>query len=71
MYMSPISRPKKVALSARWKCALRPAVVVERPVEQARAVGADQVLVDQAQVVLRLRASSRSSRIAWIIARRL
>jgi hypothetical protein len=35
---------------------LRAAVVVERPIEQARAVGAHQVLVDQAQVVLQLRA---------------
>jgi hypothetical protein len=35
--------------------ALRAAVVIERPIEQARAVGAHQVLVDQAQVVLQLR----------------
>ena len=42
--------------------ALRPAVVGERPVEQARAVGAEQVLVDEAQVVARLLAASAGRR---------
>ena len=44
MYMMPISRPKKELLSARWKWTLRAAAVRRRPVEQARAVGAEQVL---------------------------
>ena len=72
MYIRPISRPKKVAALGALEQLLRAAAVGQRAVEQARAVGAQQVLLDQAQ--LRARACSgvnMPSRTAWIIGSRL
>jgi hypothetical protein len=52
--MIPISRPKNVLLSARWKMPLRAAAVLRRPVEQARAVRSEDVSADDVDVRRRL-----------------
>ena len=50
----PISRPKKLLLSARWKWRCGPPAYARRAIEEARAVGREQVLPDQRDVRTRL-----------------
>ena len=52
--MRPISRPKKAADSARRKTCSGAAAVGHRPVHQPGAIGEEQMLADQAQVMSRL-----------------
>ena len=59
--MRPISRPQKVLASARWKLRLGPPRS-DRSIEEPGAVGGEQVLVDQLEVVKRLLAGSTDRR---------
>ena len=52
--MRPISRPKNAAEFGAPEDPLRPAVVGDRPVHQPHAVGEEQVLADEAEMVPRL-----------------
>ena len=52
--MRPISRPKNAADSARRKIVLEAALIGDRPVHQPRAVGKEQVLADDAEMMPRL-----------------
>ena len=72
MYMTPISRPKNVLASARWNSVIGPPAIADRPVEQPGAVGTEQVLADQVEVVAAASSGvSSSPAIAWIIGSRL
>ena len=53
------------------KIVLRTAAVGERPVEQARAIGGKQMLLDDRECAAACRGVSMSLMIAWIIGRRL
>ena len=60
--MRPISRPKNDADSARRNDPLEAAVIRDRPVHQPGAVGKQQVVANDAQMVLRLLRREQAAR---------